>query len=110
MRILIVLMFLFAEEEAVTESFKSGIKLCTYPLDKENGKMLLFNFKTRSQVTISLKGNEVKSLGKGPYLFDLEILNPKHKLKNYEAKIEDVSNCKVEEVVRFVDGQLRAKK
>lgn len=110
MQFIIILLLIVWAEVSLGKTFPVETKLCTYPLDNNDSKILLFNLKTRSQVIINLNGDKVKNLGKGPYLFHLEILNPKYKLKRYEAKIIDFSICEEKEVVRFVDGELRARK
>jgi hypothetical protein len=53
---------------------------------------------------------EAQKLQKGPYLFELEILNPEYRLKEYRAKIRNFSSCKAQEVIRFVDGELKERK
>ena len=53
---------------------------------------------------------EARKLEKGPYLLELEILNPEYRLKEYRAKIKSFSSCKAHEVVRFVDGELKERK
>jgi len=111
MQPIIIILFIFLGQNVLgAASFSNRVKLCTYPLESEDGKFLLFNFKTRSEVKIKLDMQEARKLQKGPYLLELEILNPEYRQKEYQAKIRSFSSCKVHEVVRFVDGELKERK
>lgn len=92
---------------ALASSFSPNVKLCAWPITEGKEKFLIFNFKSRSQIIIKLKGDKVRGLGKGPYFFDLKILNPKHKENEYAAKLLKVQNCDPKKVTRFVDGELK---
>lgn len=104
------LLIIFCSKVVLASTFSPDVHLCTYLLKDDREKFLLFNFKTRSQVQIKLKGKELDKLDKGPYLFDLRILNPLYKKNVYEAEILNVSKCIPDNVVRFVDGELRERK
>lgn len=108
MRFVVLILFFISGSTFAIENFSSKVTLCTYPLPHDkDGKMLLFNFKSRSVVKILLTGKEVAELQKGPYRFDLEILNPKYQEQEYQAKILKFKPCIAKEVVRFVDGELK---
>jgi hypothetical protein len=92
---------------AFASSFSPNVKLCAWPMTEGKEKFLMFNFKSRSQVLIKLKGNKLRNLGKGPYLFDLKILNPKHKESEYSAELLKFQKCDPKKVIRFVDGELK---
>jgi hypothetical protein len=110
MQSIIIILCIFLGQNVLGATFPNRAKLCTYPLDSDDGKFLLFNFKTRSEVKIKLDMQEARKLQKGPYLFELEILNPEYRQKEYRAKIRSFSSCKAQEVVRFVDGELNERK
>jgi hypothetical protein len=88
-------------------SFPPAVKLCASPISEGRERFLIFNFKSRSQVIIKLLGTKVADLGRGPYLFDLNILNPKHKEHEYRAEILRIQKCDPKKIVRFVDGELK---
>jgi hypothetical protein len=92
---------------AFASDFFPDVKLCAWPINDGKETFLMFNFKSRAQVIINLKGDKVRDLGKGPYLFDLKILNPKHKKNEYRAEILKVQTCEPKDTIRFVDGELK---
>jgi hypothetical protein len=105
MRLIFVILILYCNL-AFASSFPSKVKLCAWPMSEGKEKFLLFNFKSRSQVIIKLQGDKVRDLGKGPYFFDLKILNPKHKESEYRAELLNAQICDPKKVIRFVDGEL----
>jgi hypothetical protein len=92
---------------AFASSFSPNVKLCAWPISEGKEKFLMFNFKSRSQVIIKLEGGKVRDLGKGPYFFDLKILNPKHKESEYRAELLKAQICDPKKAIRFVDGELK---
>lgn len=92
---------------AFASSFSPNVKLCAWPISEGKEKFLMFNFKSRSQVIIKLEGDKVRDLGKGPYFFDLKILNPKYKKSEYRAELLKAQICDPKKAIRFVDGELK---
>lgn len=106
MRVIFVIIILSCNL-AFASSFSPNVKLCAWPISEGKEKFLMFNFKSRSQVIIKLEGDKVRGLGKGPYFFDLKILNPKHKESEYRAELLKVQICDPKKAIRFVDGKFK---